>query len=245
MFIPKGSNGVEQNVLAVASRRDHLFPLASVGTALGAWSAVDQDDWGLNADEHRQGAALSAGALTGEAMRVLKSALDDKRIDPLVCSRLMERLEHKKYERIAFSSDWEYAAIMYGVLLIPNLQNGSSELMTTFFGDLELSKDTIRKDLSRGREYLDELFGPGKSPGFNCPNAHRVELTEKYLNAALPHLIELDTRDIEMRWTYRVPVTLDVRRVTPKIKKSANEKKCRPSQAEPITALPAGFFTRP
>jgi hypothetical protein len=244
LYLPQGSGEVEQGVLVVANRREHLQPLAAVGTALAAWSAVDQLDWGLNADAYRQGAALTAGALGGDAMRALKSALDNARIDPLVCSKMMERLEKKKYERGSFSSDWEYASIFYAVLTSPGLVGYAEKLKRAFFGELELSDATNRKDLSRGREYQDRLFGSATPVGGNYPTHHRIELTEMYLCAALPVLLELGRAGFGVNLSEGVSVTSTRVDVTAKIQKSGNEKNIRPAAGTPFATICQGLVTR-
>lgn len=244
LYLPQGSGEVEQGVLIVTNRREHLQPLAAVGTALAAWSAVDQLDWGLNSDAYRQGAALTAGALTGDAMRALKSALDNDRINPLVCSKMMEKLEKKKYERGSFSSDWEYASIFYAVLTTPGLMGYADKLKEVLFGELELSDATNRKDLSRGREYQDRLCGSGTPTGINYPTHHRIELTEMYLSKALPDLLEMGRVGFSVNLSGPDSVTSSRVDVTSKIQKSGHEKINRPAAGEPFAAICQGLVTR-
>ncbi len=238
--LPPGYEGGVKPVVVVANRVEHLAPLVSVGVALSNRWAVDESDWDVDADPYRFERASRSSQLVNQAMAKLNDARLAGTLDQLVYTKLRALLLNNGSDRVQFSKDWEYASPLYCCMTVDGWSDYETAMAFRMLGKGR-SEDSERQDRRRGREFMQAVRDGRHEELLNAPSANMVELTEKYLTKVMPLILPTLRQDEPVSLSKLIAVTPRGGRVTSVSKKSANEKKCRPSRTSSLAALPAGF----
>lgn len=216
--------------------------MSEVALALASQSCVDESDWVVGADAHRAKQALRADRMISNAKTELSEARNAGEIDPLVFSKMMGLLRHG-LDRVQFSRNWEYALPLFSTMSLEDLRQHETEMVASIFGSVNRSRDTIRKDQSLAREFMDAIMQGNYKRFDSAPTTNLVEISEKYLTAVLPLLLSSSKRAVHYKLENFCTVTRRGGHVTSANEELAHEKKRRSARNSPITALPKGFFT--
>jgi hypothetical protein len=229
-------------VLVVANCLQHLAPMTEVALALASQSCVEESDWVVGADAHRAKQALRADRMISNAKTELSETRNAGEIDPLVFSKMMGLLRHG-LDRVQFSRNWEYALPLFSTMSMEALRRHENEMVASIFGSTNRSKDTIRKDQSLARDFMDAIMQANYTRIDSAPATNLVEISEKYLTAVLPMLLPSSRQTVHYKLENFCTVTRRGGHVTSANEESAHEKNRRSAGTPPLVALPSGFFT--
>lgn len=242
LALPVNYKSNPKRILVVANNVEHLAPLAEVALALSAQSCVDESDWWTGSDPHRAQQALRADRMISHAKAELGDARSAGLIDPLVFSKMMGLLRHG-LERVQFTRNWEYALPLFSTMALEELRRHENEMVASIFGTSSRSRDLIRKDQSKAREFMDAVVSGHYSCMDFSPATNLVEISEKYLSAVLPEMLDSLRASKEFKLENFCTVTPRGGHVTRGKEQSRHEKKSRSTGAPSLAALPTGFFT--
>jgi hypothetical protein len=123
------------------------------------------------------------------------------------------------------------------------LRHHENEMVASIFGATNRSNDTIRKDQSLARDFMDAVMQGNYKRIDSAPTTNLVEISEKYLTAVLPILLPSSRQTLQYKLENFCTVTRRGGHVTSTNEESVDEKNRRSLGTPPLVALPAGFFT--
>jgi hypothetical protein len=237
--LPRGYDGCERSIYAIADKAQHLGVLLSVGVALAHQALVQEGDFKLTLYDHASLRADQAVRRNAEAITRVREDFDRELLEDDIALHLRNLLMSKASHCNYLSTNYIYATLFYGPLALNPLRAFEKNIKREFFGDEYASSSHDSKDRERARKYFSGLCSQATTRLVDQPkNSLLIKpLTNKILSTVLPFMLSDLPRSTVIRCDDIDPVSRAPKR---DIKGSGNfshEQTQRPFGAVPFTSF--------